>query len=103
MGTETPTNFPFWSAGPVFGTKFPNIMPTAIARKIHRARNRSNQPSALNAEDFSATRVSCFSGSVVHTAASSFVETPGIAETSIMVERCFILASLVLQSEAPEV
>lgn len=77
------------------------MMPTAIARKIHRARNRSSQPSALNAEDFSAIRVSsCFSGSV-HTAASSFVGTPDIAEISIMARDVFFL--LVLQSGAPEV
>jgi len=49
MGTETPTNFPFCSAGPVLGTKFPSKIPMAMERKIHNARKRSSQPSPLNA------------------------------------------------------
>jgi hypothetical protein len=51
IGTETPTNCPFCNAGPVLGTKFPRIIPTAIARKIHRARNRSRNPRDLKIED----------------------------------------------------
>ena len=50
MGTETPTNLPFCSAGPVLGTKTPSKMPTIMARRIQTARNRSRMPSALNAE-----------------------------------------------------
>ena len=50
IGTDTPTNLPFCRAGPVEGTKFPRIMPTAMARKIQRARKRSIQPRALKAE-----------------------------------------------------
>jgi hypothetical protein len=64
IGTLTPTNFPFCNAGPVFGTKFPRIIPTAIARKIHRARNRSSQPRLLKMDSFSVVDGSwgdCFS------------------------------------------
>jgi len=93
MGIDTPTNFPFCNAGPVLGTKFPSIIPNpnqytlflhvlrlqalkqeikspiylpiAIAKKIHRAKNRSNQPKDLKADDFlakSGSRTSsCFS------------------------------------------
>jgi hypothetical protein len=71
IGTETPTNCPFCKAGPVFGTKFPNIIPIAIARKIHSARNRSRSPRLLKAEDLEAltgsfsrsASAACFSGS----------------------------------------
>ena len=52
MGTETPTNFPFCNAGPVFGTKFPRRIPINMARKIHSARNRSSNPRLLNADVF---------------------------------------------------
>ena len=69
IGTLTPTNCPFCNAGPVFGTKFPRMIPIAMARKIHNARNRSSQPRALKAEvlDVSSTSslVSCFSTSEV--------------------------------------
>jgi hypothetical protein len=44
MGTLTPTNWPFCKAGPVLGTKFPNRIPIAIARMIHRTRKRSRKP-----------------------------------------------------------
>lgn len=50
IGIETPTNFPFCNAGPVLGTKFPKIIPIAIARKIQTARKRSRIPNFLNAE-----------------------------------------------------
>lgn len=53
IGTLTPTNFPFCNAGPVFGTKFPRMIPIAIARNIHRARKRSSQPRPLNVDIFS--------------------------------------------------
>ncbi|KAH7118233.1 hypothetical protein B0J13DRAFT_681032 [Dactylonectria estremocensis] len=53
--TDTPTNLPFCNAGPVEGTKLPRIMPIAIARRIHRARNRSSHPRALNADTDSAS------------------------------------------------
>ena len=36
---------PFWSAGLVSGTKFPRMIPIAIARKIQTARKRSRIPS----------------------------------------------------------
>lgn len=52
MGTLTPTNCPFCRACPVLGTKFPNIIPIAIARHIHRARNRSSQPRPLKVDSF---------------------------------------------------
>jgi hypothetical protein len=70
MGIETPTNFPFCKAGPVLGTKLPNIIPMAIAKKIHRARKRSNQPRLLKAEVLGALTIvpspfsrACFSTS----------------------------------------
>lgn len=50
IGIETPTNFPRSSAGPVLDTKFPRIIPTAIARKIQIARKRSRMPNWLKAE-----------------------------------------------------
>ncbi len=34
------------------GTKFPNIIPIAIAKKINKARKRSRIPRLLNAEVF---------------------------------------------------
>ena len=52
IGIDTPTNLPFCSVGPVEGTKLPRMTPIAMARKIQRARKRSSQPSALNAETF---------------------------------------------------
>ena len=67
IGTETPTNFPFCSAELACGTKFPSMMPIAMASSIQSARRRSNQPRFLNAEVFSATTTffsSCFSESV---------------------------------------
>jgi hypothetical protein len=73
IGAETPTNCPFSRAGPVLGTKLPKRIPRsdisivflqtlrrcpvyspiAMARIIHTARKRSNQPSPLNAETLS--------------------------------------------------
>ncbi len=41
IGRLTPTNCPFCNAGPVEGTRFPNIMPMAMASRIHITRNRS--------------------------------------------------------------
>lgn len=67
IGTETPTNFPLCNAGPVLGTKFPNIMPIAMARKIHTARNRSKRPRFLKAESFfcgESDGLACFSMSL---------------------------------------
>ncbi len=65
MGTETPTNFPFCSAGPVLVTKFPRIIPIAIAKNIQNARNRSRRPRLLNAETLvERPSSSCFSTSV---------------------------------------
>lgn len=52
IGTETPTNLPFSRVGPVSGTKLPRMIPTAMARKIHRARKRSSQPRDLKADTF---------------------------------------------------
>lgn len=70
IGTETPTNLPFCKEGPVFGAKFPNMMPTAMARKIHIARKRSSHPKLLKMEVFdilticsSPSRSACFSRS----------------------------------------
>lgn len=34
----------------MLGTKFPNIMPMAMAKNIHTARNRSSNPMLLNAD-----------------------------------------------------
>lgn len=50
IGMETPAIPPFCSAGPVEGSKYPRIIPMAIARKIHTARNLSRNPSCLKAE-----------------------------------------------------
>lgn len=64
IGTETPTNFPLCNAGPVLGTKFPKIIPIAMARKIHTARNRSKRPRFLKAEFFfcgESDGLACFS------------------------------------------
>lgn len=66
MGTETPTNLPFWSAGPVFGTKLPRRMPMVMARKIQRARKRSRRPREWKAESLvvdGGVGEDCFSGS----------------------------------------
>ena len=66
MGTETPTNFPFCSAGPVLGTKLPKIIPMAIERNIHNAKYRSSHPRPLNMEAldlFDAVLVAWFSRS----------------------------------------
>jgi hypothetical protein len=52
MGMETPTNFPFCSAGPVSSTKLPSRTPMIMARMIQTARNRSSMPRDLNAETF---------------------------------------------------
>ena len=68
IGMDTPTNWPFFNAGPVLGTKFPSRMPMIIASKIQRARKRSSQPRLLNAETFSARggrQEICFSESMV--------------------------------------
>ena len=43
-GTDTPTNFPFCSAGPVLGTKFPNTMPMVMTSKIYIAKYWSRKP-----------------------------------------------------------
>lgn len=67
IGTDTPTNLPLCRAGPVEGTKFPRMMPSAIASRIQRARKRSSQPSALKAEMVSGSvgsDAAWFSGSV---------------------------------------
>jgi hypothetical protein len=58
IGTDTPTNFPFWRAGPVFGTNLPKMIPMAMAKSIHSARNRSSNPSPLNADAFDNRRLS---------------------------------------------
>jgi len=48
----------------VLGTKFPKIMPMAMARKIHSARNWSRRPRLLKAETLVAEgSTACFSGS----------------------------------------
>jgi hypothetical protein len=71
IGTLTPTNFPFCNAGPVFGTKFPRMIPMAIAKKIHNARRRSSQPRLLKIDVLEASNASsssvkpCFSTSEV--------------------------------------
>ncbi|KAH0405400.1 hypothetical protein KCU89_g19, partial [Aureobasidium melanogenum] len=67
IGTETPTNFPLSSAGPVCGTKLPSKIPIAIANMIQTARKRSNQPRPLIADTLSGSIVSsifCLSTSV---------------------------------------
>ena len=77
IGTDTPTNFPFCNASPVLGTKFPRMIPIAIASKIHKARKRSSQPSPLNADVFPATGPggsSCFSGSGAYSGCSETTE-----------------------------
>lgn len=56
IGMDTPTNLPFWSAGPVLGTKLPSRMPIIIASRIQSASKRSNQPKALKADDGSFSR-----------------------------------------------
>lgn len=52
IGTETPTNWPFCKAGPVFGTKLPRMIPIAMARKIHIAKKRSRRPRLENIDFF---------------------------------------------------
>lgn len=47
MGIETPTNVPFWRAGPVDGTRLARIMPRAIERMIQITRKRSRKERAL--------------------------------------------------------
>ena len=67
IGTDTPTKCPFCNAGAVCSTKFPSSMPMAMANIIHTARNRSSQPSPLNADTLSGTiacSILCFSTSV---------------------------------------
>ena len=64
MGMETPTNFPFWRAGPVLGTKLPRRMPITMARKIQRARKRSRRPREEKAETLAREAgMDCFSTS----------------------------------------
>lgn len=48
IGTLTPTNVPFCSAGPTEGTVFPRTMPTAMAMTIHSTRNRSRNERPLS-------------------------------------------------------
>ena len=50
MGIETPTNLPFFSAGPTSSTKLPKMMPMAMARKIQSAKSLSSQPRAFKAD-----------------------------------------------------
>ena len=50
IGTDTPTNFPRCNAGPVLGTKFPRMMPMAMAKRIHSARKRSSNARFLKAD-----------------------------------------------------
>lgn len=50
IGIETLAISPFCSAGPVEGSKYPKIIPMAIASKIHTARNLSRNPSCLKAD-----------------------------------------------------
>lgn len=52
IGMDTPTNLPFWSAGPVSSTKFPRRIPMIMARRIHTARKRSSHPRPLITESF---------------------------------------------------
>ena len=47
MGKLTPTNWPFWRAGAVEGTKWPIRMPIAMARMIHITRMRSRKERAF--------------------------------------------------------
>lgn len=47
MGRLTPTNWPFCNAGPVEGTRFPKMMPMAMASMIHITRNRSRNDRPL--------------------------------------------------------
>ena len=67
IGTDTPTNLPRCSAGPAFGTKFPKMIPTTMAKNIHSARNRSRMPSPLNAD----SSCPCLCGRLVLIAAPS--------------------------------
>lgn len=67
-------------------------MPISIARKIHKARNRSRMPSDLKAETLASlgTSWSCFSGSVA-IAGSAEREAVGVG-VSVVVEEvslCF--------------
>lgn len=54
IGMLTPTNFPFCSAGPVEGTKFPSNMPMVIARIIHSTKNLSRKDRPLRGGSSSA-------------------------------------------------
>ena len=47
IGTLTPTNSPFCSAGPADSTVLPMVMPTPIAVRIHSTRNRFRIESPL--------------------------------------------------------
>ena len=62
MGMETPTNCPLWRAGPVLGTKFPRMMPTAMTRRIHIARKRSRMPRLLKLDAWGFPTLSVNSG-----------------------------------------
>lgn len=48
IGSETPTRAPFCKERPMLSTKFPSIIPIAIARKIHKAKYLSRIPRFLN-------------------------------------------------------
>lgn len=69
IGMLTPTNSPFWSAGPTASTVFPSTMPSAIASMIHttRKRSRNDRPRSGGRLSSSATTVSmCLSSSQLH-------------------------------------
>lgn len=52
IGIEIPTNFPFYSAGPVSLTKLPSRTPIIIVSRIQTAKKWSSTPSNLKAETF---------------------------------------------------
>lgn len=81
IGTETPTNFPFCRASVVFGTKFPRMIPMAMARNIQIARKRSRKPMFLKAVPcctaFSSSFLTSAAGSVADSRSGSGVASVG--------------------------
>lgn len=72
IGIETPTNFPFCSASFVFGTKFPKMIPTVMARNIQTARKRSRNPKFLKADTWFTP---AFSSSLLTSATGSLADS----------------------------
>lgn len=92
IGIETPAIPPFCSAGPVEGSKYPKIIPMAIASKIHTARNLSRNPSCLKADrEVLAWSIGGSSGGVI----ASWVEEGSLRPASIFFSEVLIDIALI--------